>query len=110
MARDLAIELTRFTSVLMVNTLHKHADFSARSEKIDPQWITHALAVTGKASAADLVANTSDRDAVTTRPVTHFADLAARCKRLANSGDYPTVSGVMAYRDQLPRAQAGPIG
>lgn len=34
----------------MVGKAHKHPDFSALSQKIDPQWIVHALAVTGKAS------------------------------------------------------------
>ena len=37
-------------SVSMTDKTHKHADFSALSQQIDPQWIAHALAVTGKAS------------------------------------------------------------
>ncbi|PHV13534.1 DDE transposase, partial [Chitinimonas sp. BJB300] len=34
----------------MLGKAHKHPDFGALSQHIDPQWITHALAVTGKAS------------------------------------------------------------
>ncbi|MDN0083002.1 transposase domain-containing protein, partial [Crenobacter sp. SG2305] len=34
----------------MVGKAHKHPDFSALSQQIDPAWIAHALAVTGKAS------------------------------------------------------------
>lgn len=34
----------------MVSKTHKLPDFAALSQHIDPQWIAHALAVTGKAS------------------------------------------------------------
>jgi hypothetical protein len=34
----------------MVGKAHKHPDFTALSQQIDPEWIAHALAVTGKAS------------------------------------------------------------
>lgn len=34
----------------MVGKAHKHPDFTALSQQIDPAWIAHALTVTGKAS------------------------------------------------------------
>ncbi|KIA81067.1 hypothetical protein QR66_06780 [Chromobacterium piscinae] len=34
----------------MVGKAHKYPDFKALSQQIDPEWIAHALAVTGKAS------------------------------------------------------------
>jgi len=34
----------------MVDKAHKHPDFTALSEQIDPEWITQALTATGKAS------------------------------------------------------------
>lgn len=34
----------------MVSKAHKHPDFAALSQQIDPEWIAHALTVTGKAS------------------------------------------------------------
>jgi len=34
----------------MVGKAHKHPDFTALSQQIDPEWIAHALAVSGKAS------------------------------------------------------------
>ncbi len=34
----------------MVGKAHKHPDFTALSQQLDPLWIAHALAVTGKAS------------------------------------------------------------